>query len=45
MGVPVKPKKTALGSAARRLPARLPYWVRWASSVITKMLPAVESTP
>ena len=41
-GVPVKPRKQALGSAWRMLAARLRYCVRWASSTITKMLVASD---
>ena len=42
IGVPVNPRKQAFGSAWRMLAARLLYWVRWASSTITKMLWASE---
>ena len=44
MGVPVKPKKTALGRAARRFAPREPYWLRWASSAITTTLLRSVST-
>ena len=38
MGVPVRPKKNALGSPVRICIPRFPYWVRCASSTITTML-------
>ena len=43
IGVPVKPRKQAFGSAWRMLAARLRYCVRWASSTMTKMLVASDS--
>ena len=43
MGVPVKPRKQAFGSACRMFAARLRYCVRWASSTITKMLAASDN--
>jgi hypothetical protein len=42
MGVPVSPKRKALGSAARIFMPRSPSWVRCASSTSTTMLPLVE---
>ena len=42
MGVPVKPRKQALGSARRMFAARLRYCVRWASSTRTKTLAASD---
>ena len=44
IGVPVKPKNTAFGSAVRRFAASEPYCVRCASSVSTKTFDASVST-
>ena len=41
IGVPVRPKRNAFGSASRILRPRSPSWVRWASSTSTMMLLAV----
>lgn len=43
-GVPVKPRKLALGSARRMFSASVEYWVRWASSVMTMMSSRAEQT-
>ena len=36
-GVPVKPMRCAVGSKCIRLSAKMPFWVRCASSLITMM--------
>ena len=45
MGVPVSPKRKALGRAARICIPKSPSWVRWASSTRTMMLSRSLSTP
>jgi hypothetical protein len=42
--VPVKPMKAAFGRALRMLAAKMSYWLRCASSVMTMMSDRVEST-
>ena len=38
IGVPVRPKKNALGRAMRMRAPKSPSWVRWASSTMTMIL-------